>query len=191
LQAGQSGARDAELALQQAQTQLQARRNQLSAAKTDAALLMEQRVNELTKGQSAYATALQNWQYVQDTGRDPLNVVYEQIGKKSHPKLDDKQKQQYADAYVQAEAAMHSAEAAVTQAQASGVQTAEQEVASAQAKLDALRAGGDAQQLAACSPTPLSMFRCVQSRKPSTRERSIRGGMAFCVPTSLTPHPRV
>ncbi len=160
LQAGHTGARDAEMALQQAQTQLQARRDQLSAAKTDAELLMQQRVNELTKAQSAYATAKHNWDYVQQTGRDPSQVTIDpQSGKKSHLKLDDKQKQQYADAYVQAEAAMHSAEAAVRQAQvdydaarqaeASGVQAAEQEVASAQAKLDALHTGGDAQQLAA------------------------------------------
>jgi len=159
LQAGHTGARDAELALQQAQTQLQAKRDQLSAAKTDAQLLIQQRVNELTTAQSAYATAKHNWDYVQETGRDPSEVVIDpQSGKKSHVKLDDKQKQQYADSFVQAEAAMHSAEAAVTQAQvdydaaraaeASGVQAAEQEVASAQAKLDALRAGGDAQQLA-------------------------------------------
>jgi len=160
LQAGHTGARDAELALAQAQTQQQAKRDQLSAAKTDAQLTIEQRVNDLTKAQSAYATAKHNWEYVQQTGRDPSQVTIEaQSGKKSHLKLDDKQKQQYADSFVQAEAAMHSAEAAVQQAQvaydaarqaeASGVQTAEQDVASAQAKLDALRAGGDAQQIAA------------------------------------------
>ncbi len=137
-----------------------AARDTLAAAQARlAALLIQQRVNELTTAQSAYATAKHNWDYVQETGRDPSEVVIDpQSGKKSHVKLDDKQKQQYADSFVQAEAAMHSAEAAVTQAQvdydaaraaeASGVQAAEQEVASAQAKLDALRAGGDAQQLA-------------------------------------------
>jgi HlyD family secretion protein len=160
LQAGHTGARDAELALQQAETQLHAQRNQLSAAKTDAELLIQQRVNELTKAQSAYATAKQSWGYVQETGRDPSQVTIDpQSGKKSHLKLDDKQKQQYADSFVQAEAAMHSAEAAVQQAQVaydaarqaetSGVQAAEQDLASAQARLDAQRAGGDAQQLAA------------------------------------------
>jgi HlyD family secretion protein len=160
LQAGHTDGRDAELALQQAQTQLQAKRDQLSQAKTDAELLMEQRVNDLTKAQSAYATAKHNWEYVQETGRDPSAVTIEaQSGKKSHLKLDDKQKQQYADSFVQAEAAMHSAEAAVRaaqvdfdaarQAELTGIQAAEQDLASAQAKLDAQRAGGDAQQLAA------------------------------------------
>src|SRR6266536_2919594 len=149
LQAGHTGARDAELALQQAQTQLQARRDQLSAAKTDAELLIQQRVNDLTRAQSAYATAKHNWDYVQETGRDPSQVTIDpQSGKKSHLKLDDKQKQQYADSFVQAEAAMHSAEAAVQQAQVA-YDAARQDVASAQSKLDTQRAGGDAQQLAA------------------------------------------
>ncbi|HEU5097649.1 MAG TPA: HlyD family efflux transporter periplasmic adaptor subunit [Roseiflexaceae bacterium] len=160
LQAGHTGVRDAELGLQQAQTQLQARRDQLSQAKTDAQLQMQQRVNDLTKAQSAYATAKQNWEYVQQTGRDPSQVVLDpQSGKKSHLKLDDKQKQQYADAFVQAEAMMHNAEAALQQAQVdydaarqaelTGIQAAEQDVASDQSKLDAQRAGGDRQQLAA------------------------------------------
>jgi HlyD family secretion protein len=159
LQAGHTGTRDAELALQQAQTQLQAKRDQLSAAKTDAELLMAQRVNELTKAQAAYATAKRNWEYVQETGRDPSTVTIDpQSGKKSHLKLDEKQKQQYADTFVQAEAAMHSAEAALKaaqvdydaarQAEVTGIQAAEHDVASAQSNLDAQRAGGHAQQLA-------------------------------------------
>jgi HlyD family secretion protein len=160
LESGHTDAHDAELAIQQTQTQLQARRDQLSAAKTDAQLQMEQRVHDLTGAQSAYATAKHNWDYVQETGRDPGSVTIDpQSGKKSRLKLDDKQKQQYYDAYVQAEAAMHSAETALTQAQVdydharqaeiTGIQTAEQAVASAQSKLDGLRAGGDSRQLAA------------------------------------------
>src|SRR6266540_836124 len=109
LQAGHTGAHDAELALQRAQTQLQSRRDQLSAAKTDAQLQMEQRVHDLTMAQSAYATALQNWRYVQDTGRDPANVALNpKTGKQEHLKLNNVQRQQYHDAFVQSEAAMHS-----------------------------------------------------------------------------------
>jgi HlyD family secretion protein len=159
LQAGHTDGRDADLALQQAQTQLQARRDQLSAAKTDAQLRMQQRIQELTKAQSAYATAKQNWQYAQETGKDPIAVLNPQTGKKIRMKLDDKQRQQYHEVFVQAEAAMHSAETAITQAQVeydtarqaevTGIQAAEQDVAAAQARLDAQRAGGDQQQLAA------------------------------------------
>jgi HlyD family secretion protein len=159
IQSGHTDAHDAELALQQAQTQLQSKRDQLSASKTGAELRMQQAANDLTKAQSNYSTAKQNWQYVQDTGRDPLNkTVDPQTGKSSRPKVSDQQRQQYYDTFVQAEAAMHNAEAALKQAQVeydsarqaevTGVQAAEQDVASAQSKLDGLRAGGANQQLA-------------------------------------------
>ncbi len=160
IQAGHTDAHDAELGLQQAQTNLQSQRDQLSAAKTNAQLQMEQRVNDLTMAQSSYSTAKQNWAYVQETGRDPLNTTVDpQTGKKSRPKVGDQQRQQYYDAFVQAETGMHNAETALKQAQVeydnarqaevTGVQTAEQDVSSAQSKLDALRAGGANQQLAA------------------------------------------
>jgi HlyD family secretion protein len=162
LQAGHTDARDAEMVLQQAQTQLTSQHDQLSAAKTNAQLQLDQRVNDLTQAQSSYATALHNWQYVQDTGNDPSHPSLgndPQTGKKIRNKLTDVQRQQYHDAYVQAEAAMHNAEAAVQQAQVAydtarqaevtGVQAAEQAVASGQSRLDALRAGGSNQQLAA------------------------------------------
>jgi HlyD family secretion protein len=85
-------------------------------------------------------------------------VIDPTTGKKTHLKLDDKQKQQYHDAYVQAEAAMHSAETAIQQAQVaydtaraaevSGIQAAEQQVAGAQADLDKLHGGATADELA-------------------------------------------
>jgi HlyD family secretion protein len=151
--------RSAEVQLAQTQTNLAAQRDQLSAAKTEAQLQMQQRVNTLTEAQAAYATAKRNWEYAQETGKDPNAVLDPNTGKKTRMKLDDKQKQQYYDAYVQAEAAMHSAEVAVTQAQVtydaaraaevSGIQAAEQQVVSAQTDLDKLRAGADADELAA------------------------------------------
>jgi HlyD family secretion protein len=150
----------AEAQLGQAESNLAAQRDQLSAAKTNAQLVMEQRTNDLTRAQSAYATALQSWQYVQETGKDPLTEILDQkTGKKVHPTLNDPQRQQYYSAYVQAEATLRTAEAAVQQAQVaydtarqtevSGIQLAEQQVAGSQAALDKLRAGADANELAA------------------------------------------
>jgi HlyD family secretion protein len=151
--------RSAQVGLEQAQTNLAAQRDQLSAAKTNAQLQMQQDVNGLTEAQAAYATAKRNWEYARDTGKDPNAVLDPKSGRKVRMKLDDKQRQQYYDAFVQAEAAMHSAETAVTQAQVaydaarqaevSGIQAAEQQVASAHADLDKLRAGADADELAA------------------------------------------
>jgi len=146
-------------ALAQAQANLVTQRDQLSAAKTNAQLQMQQRVNDLTEAQADYATAKRNWDYVQETGKDPNAVLDPKTGKKVHLKLDDRQKPQYQDAYIQAQAAMHSAETAVQQAQVafdtarqaevSGIQAAEQQRASAQANYDKLRAGADADELAA------------------------------------------
>jgi HlyD family secretion protein len=47
--------------------------------------------------------ALRNWQYVQDTGNDPVIPTTVGSGGKSKPnKLNDTQRQQYYDAFVQA-----------------------------------------------------------------------------------------
>ena len=162
LQAGPKNTdlRASEAQLAQAQANLTAQRDQLSAAKTSAQLQIEQRVNDLRRAQSAYATALQNWQYVQDTGKDPLNAAIDpKTGKRTRLDLNDQQRQQYHDAYVQAEAALRTAETAVEQArvaydtarqaEVSGIQLAEQQLASSQAGFDKLRAGADADVLAA------------------------------------------
>ena len=144
----------------QAQANLATQRDQLSAAKTNAQLQIEQRANDLTRAQSAYAAALKNWQYVQDTGKDPLNETIDpKTSKRTHPRLNDAQRQQYYDAYIQTEAALRIAETAVEQArvaydtarqaEVSGIQLAEQQVASSQAGSDKLRAGADADVLAA------------------------------------------
>ncbi len=162
LQAGPKNTdlRSAEAQLAEAQANLTSQRDQLSAAKTNAQLQVEQRANDLTRAQSAYATALQNWQYVQDTGKDPLSETIDpKTGKRTHPKLNDAQRQQYSNAYVQAEATLRSVETAVQQAriaydtarqaEVSGIQLAEQQVSSSQASFDKLRAGADADELAA------------------------------------------
>ena len=145
--------------LQQAQVQLDSQRNSLSAAKTNAQLQMQQAAGALTQAQSRYSTALQNWQYVQETGNDPSSSTDPISGEKSNRKLDDRQRQQFYDAYVQAEAAMRNAEAGLQQSQVAfdnarqaevnGVQLAEGQVVAAQASLDTLLAGADADQLAA------------------------------------------
>ncbi|HEX9371976.1 MAG TPA: biotin/lipoyl-binding protein, partial [Roseiflexaceae bacterium] len=96
LQAGHTGASDAEIELQRAQNSLASKRDQLSLDKTNAELDLQQRVSDLTKAQAAYATAKDNWQYVQDTGRDPANPSSRDAEGKSHAnKLNDVQRKQY------------------------------------------------------------------------------------------------
>ncbi|HEU5087218.1 MAG TPA: biotin/lipoyl-binding protein, partial [Roseiflexaceae bacterium] len=160
--ANQSDIEIAEARVRDAELTLTTQRDQLSAAKTNAELQLQQATNALTQAQSRYATAKQNWEYVQETGNDPITRSVPsstQPGQSRDNKLNDSQRQQYYDAFVQAEAALHSAETSVRQAQvaydnarqaeASGVERAEGQVQIAQANRDQLLAGADADQLAA------------------------------------------
>jgi len=139
----------AQLKLNQAQVNFQTTRDGDSAAKTNAYNQMQQAVDSLTKAQSAYATAQQNWQYVQDTGRDPYNIVTNpKTGDRQHAKVTEQQRQQYHDTFVQAQASLNSAQVAVNQAQvaydtarqkeAVDVPQAQAAVDDAEAQLDAL-----------------------------------------------------
>jgi len=141
----------AQLTLTQAQTTLQQTRDELSAAKTDAEIEQRKVMAALTQAQSSYTTAKQNWDYVQQTGADPTNPKSTDptTGKSKKNKLNDVQKRQYYDTFVQAEAALRSAEEAVKQAQlnydtarqkeAIGIPEAEAKAADAQQQLEALQ----------------------------------------------------
>jgi HlyD family secretion protein len=141
----------AELKVTQAQNDLDSTRTSASAAKTNAELSMRQAADNLTKAQAAYASAKQNWDYVQATGADPANpkTTDPASGKEKKNKLNDVQKRQYYETFVQAEASMHSAEKELTSAQVSydkarqdevvQIQKAEATLADAQRQLDALK----------------------------------------------------
>ncbi|HEU4325267.1 MAG TPA: biotin/lipoyl-binding protein [Roseiflexaceae bacterium] len=140
----------------QANANLQLQRDQLSATKTGAELKLEQATSTLTQAQSAYATAKQNWEFVQDTGNNPTvpEVTDPRTGQKEDNKVSDGQRQQVYDTYVQAEAQLRSAETAVEQAlvafenarkaEVEGIKVAEAQSVQAQAALDQLLEGADA-----------------------------------------------
>ncbi len=125
----------AEAALNQAQASLQATRDRLSAAKSQAETQVDQSALALTQAQARYSQAKTNWEYVQDTGNDPLV-----------PKISDgkgalhQAEQTVAQAQVAADAAR--------QAEVTGVQTAESQVQSSDAALAKLRNGATAESLA-------------------------------------------
>ncbi len=146
-------------AVTQAQAALDETRSTASAAKTTAEIQLKQAVTALTQAQSTYSTAQHNWQHVQDSGTDPVQPTKTDENGKSKPnRLNDAQRQQYYDAFVQAETQMRSAENAVQQAQVEydtarqnespAIRQAEANLADAQAKLDALSAGPDSDTLA-------------------------------------------
>jgi HlyD family secretion protein len=147
--------RDAELSLQ-------SQRNQLSQAKTNARIQLDQATNALTQAQSRYSTAKQNWDYVQETGADPIVRRVSDPSKPGQTKpntLNDSQRQQYYDTIVQAESALRTAENNLTQAQVAydqtqqaeqlGIERAEGQLAVSQGERAQLVAGADVNQLAA------------------------------------------
>lgn len=129
----------AQAKINRAAADLETQRNQLSAAKTDAYLAMQQAVETLTKAQSTYANAKKNWEHVDETGHDPL----------TSRGLNEAQKRQYRDAFTQAEADLQHAEYTVHQAQVdydkarqaevTGIASAEAALRDAQASLDTLK----------------------------------------------------
>ncbi len=139
----------AQLKVTQAQINLQKTRDNDSVTKTRAELDLQKAAAALTQSQAAYSTAIQNWQYVQDTGNDPLKpTVTDSKGAEQDNSLNGAQQQQYYQSFVQAEAALHSAEQAVQQAQVTfdnarqqeviDIQQAEAQLADAQQQLAAL-----------------------------------------------------
>jgi HlyD family secretion protein len=167
----------ARLKLTQAQTNLQSTTDTASAAKTRAQLDMEKAVAALTQAQSRYATAFENWQYVQDTGNDPVQPSRTNAqGKKEPNTLNGAQRQQYYDTFVQAEAGLRSAEDAVTQAQVAYDSARQQEVIDvqlAQAQLD----DANRQLDALLHPTPQKLAAAeAQVAQAQAQLNQLRGG---------------
>jgi HlyD family secretion protein len=140
----------AQLQLSQARTALATGRDSLSAAKAGAKHELDRATQSLRQTQASYSTALQNWQAVQETGRDPYNPTTTGADGKPKPnRLNDAERQKYYEAFVQAEAALHSAESTVAQAQvnfdtarqkeAAEVPQAQAAIEDAQRQLDALQ----------------------------------------------------
>ena len=144
-----------------AEASLQSTRDQLSAAKTNAELDLQNAVNALTQAQSVYATAKGNWEYVDETGADPSNpkLIDPATGESAKNRVNNTQRQQYYDAFVQAEAALRTAEEQVTQAQVAydnarqteitGIQEAEQGLTQAQANQERGQLPAEVDQVAA------------------------------------------
>ncbi|HEU5103925.1 MAG TPA: HlyD family efflux transporter periplasmic adaptor subunit [Roseiflexaceae bacterium] len=153
--------RAAQAQLQQAQASLATQRDQLSAGKTNAELQLSQAADRLVEAQTAYSTAKYQWEYVERTGNDPINPTVadpKRAGATKNNHLNDFARQQYQDAFVQAERNLHSAELAVQQAQVNldngrqaeikGLQLAEANLDSAQANLERVTSSVLSEQLA-------------------------------------------
>jgi HlyD family secretion protein len=165
----------AEAALRAAQVGLQTTRDKLSLAKTAAENQLQQAVEGLSQAQARYAQAKSNWDYVQETGNDPImrSTTDPKTGKSKGNHLNDSQRQAYAVAFQQAESGLHQAEQVVQLAQANydnarqgevtGIQAAEQQVAQAQAVVDKLNLPPDSAQMAQAQ-AGLAQARAAQAR---------------------------
>jgi multidrug resistance efflux pump len=123
----------ADAALAQAQITAQSTHDTLSLAKTQAEAQVQQVADALTQAQAAYARAKSNWQYVQESGNDPVQPkLCTATGCKPN-KLSDAQRNNYYTQFVQAEAAMHQAENSVQQAVVAAEQARQAEVVGIQA----------------------------------------------------------
>lgn len=130
---------------QEQQALLQAERDRLSAAKTDAKLKLDQAGSDLVKAQSAYAVAKEDWDRVEKTGRHPAAKY----------RLSASEKRKFYDTFVQAQEDMKQAETALQaarvaydtarQAEETGVAAAEQRVnaATSTSSAEASRPGAD------------------------------------------------
>jgi HlyD family secretion protein len=144
-----------------AQAQIQAAQATLARLRPGANSA-EVRAERLIQAQTAYSAAKWHWDHVQAHGTDPINPTSpdpKNPAKTKANRLNETQKQQYHDAFTQAESALRTAEAAVAQARVaaanahqgeiSGTQAAEQQVAAAQATLEQVTSGVLKEQLAA------------------------------------------
>jgi HlyD family secretion protein len=178
--------RSADAAVALAETNLQSTRDGLSQAKTAADAGVQQAANALTQAQAAYSTAKQNWDYIQETGADPTRPkTVDDKGNQVKNKLNDVQKRQYYEIFVQAEAAMHQAEIGVQQAvvnadqarkaEIAGIQAAEQQVTQARAAAEKLRLPPDKAQVAAAQ-AGVAQAQAAQARilpDPSDAQKAI------------------
>ncbi|NJN67838.1 MAG: HlyD family efflux transporter periplasmic adaptor subunit [Chloroflexaceae bacterium] len=140
--------RAAQAALELANVNLQATRDQLSHAKTQAEFQVKQAAYQLTQAQWNYALAQRYWEHAEDEGTDPLvpETVNALTGRSSDNDLSGGQEAQYRAHYEQAKAAMEQAEEAVRlslvasegarKSEVTGVQAGEQQVVQAQISLE-------------------------------------------------------
>lgn len=180
LESVKQGAKDADrkaaqAGLESATVSLQSTKDRLSLAKTQAQSQLDQAVQGLTSAQSRYAQAKYNWDYVQETGNDPIvpNSTNTQTGKKSANKLSEGQRQNYAAQFQQAEAALAQAQENVALAQAAfdtarqsevtGIQAAEQQVVQAQSSVDKINLAPDNAQLASAQAA-IAQAKAAQAR---------------------------
>lgn len=186
LELAQQGAKEQDIANAQtgvelARINVQATRDRLSFAKTQAELQVEQSALQLTQAQARYSQAKYNWEYARDTGNDPIVPrVTTGTGQQVPNKISDGQRENYYAQFVQAEAALKQAEKAVElavkvaenarQSEVTGVQAAEQQLRQAELSLERVQLPPDAARIKAARAA-LDAARAQEARlRPDPRD---------------------
>jgi HlyD family secretion protein len=174
-------------AVDAATANLQSTKDRLSAAKTAAELQLNQTANALTGAQARYAQTKSNWEYVQETGQDPIQPTIVVNGRAIPNKVSDGVRENYYAQFVQAEAVLAQSEQAVQiaqvnfetarQTEVTGIQVVEQSLVQANANLQKLLAGPNAAQLKAAEAA-LAAARAGQSRLTQAPRDSQRASAA-------------
>ncbi len=142
--------------IDQARVQLQSTRDQLSQAKTQAEIALQQASERVRAAQTDYSAAYWHWRYVEDYNRAPPDV---NTSGGSGPELSDFSRQGFRDRLTQAEIALNAAyadlEAAeknverARQEEINGVQAAEEQLRSAEIAFDEVLEPAKPDQIAA------------------------------------------
>lgn len=151
--------RAADSSVTNAEAALQATRDQLSLAKTNAESQIGQSSEALVQAQARYSEAKSNWEYVQDTGNNPQQPeTVSPSGQPTDNEVESAQREAYYSAFVQAEAGLRQAEQHVAdaqvayeqakQAEITGIQQAEQQVDIARANFEKVQLPAGQDQVA-------------------------------------------
>jgi HlyD family secretion protein len=141
---------------QQAQISMEATRDQLSHAKTQADIQVQQAAEGVRQAQVDYSAAYWDWRYVRDHGKAPPRTVQEeQLG----PTLTDQSEQTYRNRLEQAELALEQSHDRLDSAQTSleearlreitGVEEAEERVQQARIQLEQVQEPPENNEVAA------------------------------------------
>lgn len=148
----------AQLALEEAQRELQRTRDDKSWAKTSSEQALKDKADALEKAQNAYSDAKWDWEWVQKYGTDPANpFTIGPDGEKIPNKLTDKQKRDYEQKFRDAADGVAAAERGIEQGQRDieraredevvEIAKAEEKVAEAQREVDKLLKGVGNQEI--------------------------------------------
>lgn len=150
LSAATKGLAAAQEAVETAQAGLESTRDSASRAKTDAGLAVERGVQDLERSQRAYSDAFWDWDFVQRTGRHPVDQVADAAGVLSNRELTQREIEQFRRTLEDAGVALRNTEQALGGLVEGAEQARENEVRQIQGAERAVTAAelnlGDAQR---------------------------------------------